>query len=223
MTTQPPQAEGSWIAGLLEHRVALGIAALASVALVVLLVMTPSKQASKPTVSAPASTTTPAPASTGAPRYAIPDVASKPGIEAPAPVRTITPATPAEPVRAQAPEARPSPPPVAAKPAARPAVSAPTVKPVVKSASQPPAAPATVGGDASGHIYFVQVGAYREHSGAQQQAATLLQKGWNSVVATSNKGLYVVRIGPVGSREAADKLRSQLLDKAKIKGFIVEG
>lgn len=69
----------------------------------------------------------------------------------------------------------------------------------------------------------MQVGAYRERSSAQQQAAMLLQKGWNSMVSTNARGLYVVRIGPASSRDAAARLRSALLNKAKLKGFIVEG
>ncbi|PJC69549.1 MAG: hypothetical protein CO017_07760 [Zetaproteobacteria bacterium CG_4_8_14_3_um_filter_59_5] len=50
-----------------------------------------------------------------------------------------------------------------------------------------------------------------------------MQQGWNSSVSSNDKGLYVVRIGPVSTRQAADKLRSQLMDKAKLKGFVVEG
>ncbi|OIO70698.1 MAG: hypothetical protein AUJ58_02205 [Zetaproteobacteria bacterium CG1_02_55_237] len=241
MTVTKPKNE-SWIAGLWEHRVALGIAASASILMMLILVVQPgNKSASNKQHGTASGTEKQAAASkavhveqtrSGAPRYAIPDKslssqAAKEVAAAPV-VRVITPSTPTEPAAVK----RPAPAPAVKSPAAKPVVqtiakhssqndsAAPKAKPVAKPAS----AQATQQDiNAAAQIYFVQVGAFRERNSAQQQASMLLQKGWNSMVTTNAAGWYAVRIGPVSSRGAADKLRQQLLDKAKLKGFVVKG
>ena len=216
--TQTNQAAESWIAGLLEHRVALGIAAGASIALIIMLVMTPSKEPGRTTVSVSGQPATPKAVTSDTPRYAIPDKQQKTDTRiAPAAAKkVITPDTPAQAIR----PIQKAPAPVTNRPAVSNKASVAS-QPVVKAAPAKPAVASSP--NVSGHVYFVQVGAYRERNGARQQAATLLQQGWNSSVSSNDKGLYVVRIGPVSTRQAADKLRSQLMDKAKLKGFVVEG
>ncbi len=233
MTVKKNLINDSWIAGLWEHRVALGVAATASVLMVALLVLQPTIESrsknqgtheSTPVASKPDQV---APSGLGAPRYAIPDKAlpgQKAKKAAPS-VKTITPATPTKPVATKPTTVKPA----ASKPVPKPVIKAPAAaKSVVKSIAKPKAQPA------AGHapkqdvktdsgIFFVQVGAFRERSSAQQQAATLLQKGWNSMVTVNAAGWYAVRVGPMSSRAAADKLQQQLLDKAKLKGFVVKG
>lgn len=220
--TKPPQAAESWIAGLLEHRVALGTAALASTALIVMLVLPASKEVAKPVPSSPAMHTQTESPSLNPPRYAIPDFTGTHQVPAHAVVKNIMPDTPAQTIRPQLSAPETIEPPATTRPATLiPAAGSATAGPDVHARPQKPEA--AVPGNTPGHVYFVQVGAYRERSGAQQQAAMLLQQGWNSTVAANDHGLYTVRIGPVSSRRAADDLRTQLLNRAKLKGFVVEG
>jgi len=234
MTTSGPTKE-PWIAGLLEYRVALAIAATASIALVTMLVITPSGEmpghtsvsassASKQGMSTQTASTQHS--QQAAPRYSIPDTSNaRRDVPPPAPaIKAITPDTPSSPPSGSVKQkAKTS---VKAASEAKPVIKQVT-KPIAKAAVSSPAASAqrSISKPAAGtstHVYFVQVGAYRERSSAQQQAATLMQKGWNSVVSSNTgNGLFVVRIGPASTRGAADKLRDQLLNKAKLKGFVV--
>lgn len=224
------RSKESWIAGLMEHRVALGVAATASILMVALLVLQPSiesrskNQAAHEAPSAASKTTQATPSTPEAHRYAIPEKSVPPQqvkkAVAPPTIKPITPSTPAKQVNMKP----PAPKPVVKKPAP----GKPVVKAVAKPVSNPKpvsAAPQVTnpGTKTVSKILFVQVGAYRDRRSAQQQASTMLQQGWSSMVTTNAKGLFVVRIGPVSSREAAEKLSQKLLDKAKLKGFIVEG
>jgi len=216
----------SWIAGLMEHRVALGVAATASILMVALLVLQPSiesrskKQAAHEASPAASKLDKIAPSKSGTPRYAIPEK-SVPRQQvkksvAPPTIKPITPSTPAKQVNIK--------PPVPNPVVKKPAPSKPVVEGIAKPTIQPGALSAsTPDTKTKSKILFVQVGAYRDRRSAQQQASTMLQQGWSSSVTTNAKGLFVVRIGPVSSREAAEKLSQKLLDKAKLKGFIVEG
>ncbi len=214
----------SWIAGLREHRVALGVAATTSILLIALLVMQPdNKTGSKvhsvhdTTPAHKQQTATPGQKNigqsrSGTPRYSIPKNSlprqQTKKVAAPPAVKAITASTPAKSARMKRPAPEPTVKlPAAAKPQVHTAVGQ-TTKRNMKTTPR---------------IFFVQVGAYRERSSAQQQASTLLQKGWNSTVTTNARGWSVVRIGPISSRSAAEKLRQRLLDKARLKGFIVEG
>jgi len=222
----------SWIAGLWEHRVALGVAATASILLIALLVMQPDNKTGSKVQSV--HDTTPAhkqqtatprqknigQSRSGTPRYSIPKKSlprqQTKKVAAPPVVKAITARTPAKPARIKRPA-----PETAVK---IPAAAKPLVLPIAKPQVQAAVGQATKQDmKTTPRIFFVQVGAYREHSSAQQQASTLLQKGWNSTVTTNARGWSVVRIGPISSRSAAEKLRQRLLDKARLKGFIVEG
>jgi len=238
MTLKKPMRD-SWIAGLWEHRLALGIAATASVLMMALLVLQPTIESRSKNQRAHQSTPVVSksvqivPPSSGTPRYTIPDKTlpdQQVKKAAPPAIKTITPDTPTKPVVSkpaaikQAVIKQTTP-----KPAHKPVVKAPAAaKPVVKPIAKPKVQTASgqvAKQDAKTEpgIYFVQVGAFRERSSAQQQAATLLQKGWNSMVTINAAGWFAVRVGPISSRNAADKLQQQLLQKAKLKGFIVKG
>jgi len=226
----------SWIAGLIEHRIALGMAATASILLMVLLVIQPGGESDHPTQGTSKELTvpekqantarqaSPEQAKSSAPRYRIPEKASsppKPEVIRPARIiRPITPSTPSQPARIRQPSPAASPP--APAKSAAPAKANPSSRTAGASIAKP--ATATQGSKASAaQVFFVQVAAYRDRNSAQQQAAMLMQKGWNSTVTANAKGWYTVRIGPVSSRGAADKLRQQLRNKAKLKGFVVQG
>jgi len=229
---------GAWIAGLIEHRVALSVAASASILLIALMVMQPGgKPARQADHSQGAQTDTLHPndslqATAHGPRYQVPEKPStrpKPQVIKPAPaIKPITPSTPSEPARIRKQADLAKPPTTTVKPPAPATIRSPKPSAGARiSKSAPPTRSSTTtpaqGNKATATIFFVQVAAYRERSSAQQHAARLLQKGWNSTTTANAKGWYTVRIGPVSSRAAADKLRQQLLDKAKLKGFIVQG
>ncbi|MDQ6973092.1 MAG: SPOR domain-containing protein [Mariprofundaceae bacterium] len=143
--------------------------------------------------------------SAAAPRYQLPAMtpAHKAGkstnIAPPPRIKAITPSTPIEHILASPERTK--------KPAPK------IIQPETKGTS----AVATT----SSRIFFVQVGAYHQRSSAQTLAASLMQKGWNSMVASKGSDLYVVRVGPVSTRGAADQLRKKLASKAKLKGFII--
>lgn len=182
----------SWIAGLMEHRVALGIAILASILLIVFMLRPLGdryKKAEKNSHIVMPATNQPSSGQAGnqPPQYSIPDK----------PV--------SQPMLASKPTAVP------AKPSALPK------KPVSTTSS------ATQVTKAAAHGYFVQVGSYRDLANARKQAAQLMRKGWNSSITTNAAGLHTVRIGPVPTHAAAEVLRQKLIDKAKLKGFVVEG
>jgi len=223
-----------WLASLREHRIALGIAVAASILLMALLVMRPGSQSESDNNRARKASPLEGKqhAAPATPKYRVPEKprqhsksrqharrTSRPAIKA------ITPSTPSAPSRQHASRVKIEP------PAKKMQTSkAPPRKPANAAAMHAePTAQQTPGQAAKGdikpiaHVFFVQVGAYRERSSAQQQAAMLLQNGWNSMVRKNTNGLYTVRIGPLSSRSAAGKLRKRLIDKKKLKGFIVDG
>jgi len=188
----------SWIAGLMEYRVALGVAVLASVLLIVFMLSPSGNQADKDRqVAMPATAN---------------HVSSSNQAGAQAPTYSI-PEKPANLPQTSANHARPS-----------PAVPAPATRPVATpgkpvSATNQGSAPHT---KAAAHGYFVQIGSYRNLANARKMAARMMQRGWESSITVNTAGLNTVRIGPVSTRSAAEKLRQRLLDKAKLKGFIVK-
>lgn len=231
MNATQPQSD-RWMAGLRERQVAFSVAAIASLAIVALLVFTPTPSDNSRNGDRPAVEQTPS--------YPIPPKANaippkkthKPAANANANKRPVPPA-PKKTVRIP-PEKNPNPKATTVrkivKKTARKAAGAhakpakKTVKPVRTAAKQrtrPAINPATRATDAKTAVFFVQVGAYSRKSSAEKQAAALMQQGWNSVVMQNAKGLHVVRIGPVSSLTNAGDLRRKLAAKAHIKGFVV--
>jgi len=197
----------SWVAGLKEQRIALGIAAAASLAMIVLLVLAPNMAADN---KDSANKTRPA---SDTPVYAIPER------------QQVKAAKTHKPARSTAHKPTSPPPKTHKKPATRQKTISEKVmshksKPAI---SENPKIRSKTAKTAQHSVFFVQVAAYREKNSAQQQAASLMQKGWNSMVTRNNKGLYVVRIGPVSNRPEAIVLHRKLIDKAQLKGFIVQG
>jgi DedD protein len=99
-----------------------------------------------------------------------------------------------------------------AKPAARPAKSSrPRVSAPIRSL-------------ASGKL-AIQVGAFSERAGADRLAAQLRGKGFPVLIVAgdvSGAPRYRVRVGPLGSREEAEKTAIQLKRDEKLPTWIVE-
>ena len=96
-----------------------------------------------------------------------------------------------------------------AQPAA-PSAPAPAAAPA-PSAPAPVAAPA--GGD--GYIYYLQAGAFREMSDAENTRAKLALLGFEAAISdrsTDGGVLHRVRVGPYNQVEAMNKARAKLLD-----------
>ena len=90
-----------------------------------------------------------------------------------------------------------------ATPAAAPATPAPAA-----SAAAPAA-----GGD--GYIYYLQAGAFREMSDAENTRAKLALLGFEAAItdrSTDSGVLHRVRVGPYNGQEAVNKARAKLLD-----------
>ncbi len=88
------------------------------------------------------------------------------------------------------------------------AVPAPAAKPAQSSAAAPGAADANAG-------YFLQVGAYKTSSDAEQQRARLAFQGFESKVTQRDAGgvtYYRVRIGPFGKFDEMNSTRQRLSD-----------
>ncbi|MEW6761342.1 MAG: SPOR domain-containing protein [Pseudomonadota bacterium] len=96
--------------------------------------------------------------------------------------------------------------------AAQPAApSAPAAAPA-PAAPAPAAAPAA-GGD--GYIYYLQAGAFREMSDAENTRAKLALLGFEAAISdrsTDGGVLHRVRVGPYNQVEAMNKARAKLLD-----------
>lgn len=93
--------------------------------------------------------------------------------------------------------------------AARPAAPAPAPAPAAPAAA--PAAPAS--GD--GYIYYLQAGAFREMSDAENTRAKLALLGFEAAISdrsTDGGVLHRVRVGPYTQVEAVNKARAKLLD-----------
>ncbi|MDX8391817.1 MAG: SPOR domain-containing protein [Mariprofundaceae bacterium] len=204
--------QNPWLAGFQEHRIALGIAAAASLAMIVLLVLATDETPENKSLEKNN------PVASDAPLYTLPQ-------------RHLEHA-PASKTKQQLKPARSMPDkPTSTAPTKRKKgtgkqtiVSEKTIrtKTTPTSGTQPEHR-SKVETTTHSTVFFVQIAAYREKNSAQQQAATLMQKGWNSMVTRNTKGLHVVRIGPVADRPAAIILHRKLVDKAHLKGFIVRG
>lgn len=99
-----------------------------------------------------------------------------------------------------------------AAPADSPA--APVAAPATPAAPAPAAAAAAPsGGD--GYIYYLQAGAFREMSDAENTRAKLALLGFEAAItdrSTDSGVLHRVRVGPYNGPEAMNKARAKLLD-----------
>lgn len=128
--------------------------------------------------------------------------------------------------RANRPEPAPAPAPAAAEAdplgqaiagmqggAAAPAApAAPAPAPATPAPAATAAAPAA-GGD--GYIYYLQAGAFREMSDAENTRAKLALLGFEAAItdrSTDSGVLHRVRVGPYNGQEAVNKARAKLLD-----------
>lgn len=128
--------------------------------------------------------------------------------------------------RANRPEPAPAPAPAAAEAdplgqaiagmqggAAAPAApAAPAAAPAAPAPAATAAAPAA-GGD--GYIYYLQAGAFREMSDAENTRAKLALLGFEAAItdrSTDSGVLHRVRVGPYNGQEAVNKARAKLLD-----------
>lgn len=105
----------------------------------------------------------------------------------------------------------------AAAPAAVPSAPAATPAPAPAVAAAPvPAAGATApAAGADGYIYFLQAGAFREMSDAENTRAKLALLGFEAAITdrTTDGGvLHRVRVGPYNGVESMNKARAKLLD-----------
>lgn len=94
------------------------------------------------------------------------------------------------------------------------APAAPAATAPAPAAASPAAAPATAaGGD--GYIYYLQAGAFREMSDAENTRAKLALLGFEAAISdrsTDSGVLHRVRVGPYSGPEAMNKARAKLLD-----------
>lgn len=97
------------------------------------------------------------------------------------------------------------------------APAAPTAAPAAPAAAPAATAPATAaapaGGD--GYIYYLQAGAFREMSDAENTRAKLALLGFEAAItdrSTDSGVLHRVRVGPYNAPEAMNKARAKLLD-----------
>ena len=86
--------------------------------------------------------------------------------------------------------------------------------PPANTAAPAPSAPAPAAG-AEGYIYYLQAGAFREMSDAENTRAKLALLGFEAAITdrTTDGGvLHRVRVGPYTQVEAVNKARAKLLD-----------
>ncbi|MCC2958152.1 SPOR domain-containing protein [Massilia sp. IC2-477] len=125
---------------------------------------------------------------------------------------------------------KPAPAPTAAAPAAEadplgqaiagmqtPPAAAPATPAATAPAAAPAAAPATAAAPAGsdGYIYYLQAGAFREMSDAENTRAKLALLGFEAAISdrsTDSGVLHRVRVGPYNAPEAMNKARAKLLD-----------
>ncbi|WP_292045436.1 SPOR domain-containing protein [Massilia sp. UBA6681] len=92
------------------------------------------------------------------------------------------------------------------------APAAPAAAPATPAPAATAAAPAA-GGD--GYIYYLQAGAFREMSDAENTRAKLALLGFEAAItdrSTDSGVLHRVRVGPYSGQETANKARAKLLD-----------
>ena len=117
---------------------------------------------------------------------------------------------------AAAPPAAPAPRPPAARPAA-PAPTAPAARPAA-----PAQAAALPGG---GGRLEIQVGAFGDAASAEKLAGSLRRRGFPAVVSpgTGDAGArWRVRVGPIASREEAERTAARLKAEERLPTWIVE-
>lgn len=98
--------------------------------------------------------------------------------------------------------------------AAPAAPAAPAPAPAAAPAT-PAAAPATAAAGGDGYTYYLQAGAFREMSDAENTRAKLALLGFEAAISdrTTDSGvLHRVRVGPYSGPEAMNKARAKLLD-----------
>ncbi|MEH6566073.1 MAG: SPOR domain-containing protein [Halopseudomonas sp.] len=131
------------------------------------------------------------------------------------------PEIPSEPVTAD------TPPPT--EPGVQPVVPPTTEQEVAEQqanpavASEPEPAPATTPAVAAGD-WVVQLGSFSTASNAQGLSETLRSQGYNAYthsVTVQGSSITRVYVGPVASREAANRLRDELASKRGTKGLVV--
>jgi cell division protein FtsN len=91
------------------------------------------------------------------------------------------------------------------------AAPAPAAAPAAPAAA--PAAPAAASAD--GYVYYLQAGAFREMTDAENTRAKLALLGFEATISdrASDSGvLHRVRLGPYAQVESANKARAKLLD-----------
>jgi cell division protein FtsN len=94
------------------------------------------------------------------------------------------------------------------------APSAPAPAPAAAPAQSAPAAAAAPAGS-DGYIYYLQAGAFREMSDAENTRAKLALLGFEAAISdrsTDGGVLHRVRVGPYNQVEAMNKARAKLLD-----------
>lgn len=128
--------------------------------------------------------------------------------------RPSAPAESAPQAPAATPPAGDPPPPAAQPPAATKATTpVPAPQPQAKSATSSPPPAAQSRADAAKDGFVVQLAAFSDDKGANALASKLKRAGYpafTETVATSQKTLWRVRVGPYPSREAAAQSRDRL-------------
>jgi cell division septation protein DedD len=221
----------SWLAKAGEHKIAIGVAAVCTVAILgSLLWPNPKPQApiSAVKTAAPAAPafTPETPAQQSAPAAAPPTQAAPAEAPAPSTMQQELAAKPLFPSSSQ-PAAQPVPKPTP-EPAPKPAAPAPAVKPAPPApvpASKPAAAavkahPVPVASIPAG--YYVQLGSFKNTEGAASLAKKAATRHWSSYVAPRPGGLHAVWIGPYHTRTEADQAKQKLHKEMGIPGFVVQ-
>jgi len=102
-----------------------------------------------------------------------------------------------------------------AAPAASAAPAAPAATAPANTAAPAPAAAAGAAAGGDGYIYYLQAGAFREMSDAENTRAKLALLGFEAAISdrsTDSGVLHRVRVGPYSGQEAVNKARAKLLD-----------
>jgi cell division septation protein DedD len=129
---------------------------------------------------------------------------------------------PPRPAATAPPKPTPAPTTAAAKPTPGPTAVSPAPTTSAKASSQPAAAtPARTAGTAAG-TFTIQVGAFKDKSGADSLAGRLKAKNFPAYVESGTAGLFNVRVGNYPVRTEADRVLTRLRDEEKFQPFIVK-